>query len=98
MFSFTFADSATKALTKLKVSARQAKQYKAVKGALRLLQAIPRHPGLESHKFQGLNGPQGQEVFEACAQQQTPGAYRVFFCYGPGRYVIQILAIIAHPD
>jgi len=38
------------------------------------------------------------DVFEAYAQQRTPGAYRIFFCYGKERYVIEILTIVPHPD
>jgi hypothetical protein len=43
-------------------------------------------------------------VFEAYAQNQTPGAYRVFFMYGPDRVegkkrtaVLTIIAITPHP-
>ena len=46
----------------------------------------------------------GEEVFEAYAQNNTPGAYRVFFCYGPDRMdarkrvaVLTIVAITPHP-
>ena len=98
MFSFDFADSAEEALKRLKNSPGHAKQYKAVKDALNFLQTNPKHPSLETHKFYGLKGPQGQDVFEAYAQQRTPGAYRIFFFYGPGRHVIQVIAIVAHPD
>ena len=37
------------------------------------------------------------KVFEAYAQHRTPGAYRVFWCYGPGPGEITILAITPHP-
>lgn len=98
MFLFDFAESAQEALKKLKDSPDHVKQYKAVKEALRFLQSNPRHPSLETHKFHGAFSPQGQDVFEAYAQQRTPSAYRIFFCYGPGRQIIQILAIMPHPD
>jgi hypothetical protein len=42
-------------------------------------------------------GPNGEEVFEAYAENNTPGAYRIFWVYGPGKDVITILAITAHP-
>ena len=38
-----------------------------------------------------------QPVFEACAQNQTPGAFRVFWCYGPRKGDISIIAITPHP-
>ena len=56
-----------------------------------------RHPGLNTHKFNSLKGPKGEEVFEAYVENQTPGAYRVFWCYGPGQEEITILAITPHP-
>ena len=43
-----------------------------------------RHPGLRTHKLAGLTCPHGKDLFEAYAQNHTPGAYRVFFCYPPG--------------
>ena len=39
----------------------------------------------------------GEKVFEAYAQQRTPGAYRVFWYYGPERGMITIVAITPHP-
>jgi hypothetical protein len=38
-----------------------------------------------------------QKVFEAYAQHKTPGAFRVFWCYGPAQGQITILAITPHP-
>lgn len=51
------------------------RQFKAVCKALNLLSKNPRHPGLNTHKY--------GEIFEAYAQNNTPGAYRIFFYYGP---------------
>lgn len=42
-----------------------------------------RHPSLNTHKYDTLNGPNGEDVFESYAQNKTPGAYRVFWHYGP---------------
>lgn len=41
--------------------------------------------------------PNGEEVFESYAQNNTPGAYRIFWYYGPKRKMITILAITSHP-
>ena len=38
-----------------------------------------------------------EKVFEAYAQNRTPGAYRVFWCYGPQQGQIIIVAITPHP-
>ena len=70
---------------------------KQVKKALGLLQTNLRHPSLRTHKYESVKGPHGQDVFEAYAQNKTPGAYRIFWCYGPEKDQITILAITAHP-
>jgi len=80
-------------------SSKQEGLYKQVSKTIRLLMSNPRHPGLQTHEFLSLANlfdPSGK-VFEACAQNRTPGAYRVFWCYGPGRSEITIVAITPHP-
>ena len=39
----------------------------------------------------------GEEVFEAYARNRTPGADRVFWCYGPRKRQRTIIAITPHP-
>ncbi len=38
-----------------------------------------------------------QPVFEAYVQNNTPGAYRIFWCYGPKNGAMTIIAITSHP-
>ncbi len=73
------------------------KRLKAVQKALGYLQTNPRHPGLKTHKFTSLTGPKGEDVFEAYAENQTPGACQIFWFYGPGKKEITIAAITPHP-
>jgi hypothetical protein len=70
-----------------------------VRKALQMLAANPRHTGLNTHEFRSLEHPFDKDgkVFEAHAQNQTPGAYRIFWCHGPAREEITILAIAPHP-
>ena len=70
---------------------------KAIEKTVDLL-SNPRHPSLQTHEFTALHGPNGEKVYEAYAQQNTPAAYRVFWHYGPGRGQITVLAFTAHPD
>ena len=70
---------------------------KAVRKCLGFLESNPRHPSLSTHEFRSLKGPNGEKVFEAYVQQKTPGAYRVFWYYGPERGMITIVAITPHP-
>lgn len=75
----------------------RARTWKAVRKTLGFLEVDLRHPGLKTHKYAALQGPSGQEVFEAYSQNRTPGAYRVFWYYGPGKGQITILAMTPHP-
>jgi hypothetical protein len=46
-----------------------------------LLQTNPRHQGLKTHKYDEFKGPNKEQVFEAYVENDTSGAYRVFWCY-----------------
>jgi hypothetical protein len=99
-----FTDEAEANLKSLRSSPAKAGILKQVQKTLGLLETNPRHPSLNTHKYDSIKGPDGEEVFEAYAQNQSPGAYRVFFTYGPDRSegkkriaVITIIAITPHP-
>lgn len=80
-------------------SSKQEGLFKQVAKAVQLLQENPRHPGLGTHEFTSLEHPYDPDgkVFEAYAQNHTPGAYRVFWCYGPEQGQITVIAITPHP-
>jgi hypothetical protein len=73
--------------------------FKQVHECIQKLLSNSRHPALKTHKYDSLEHPYdpGQPVFEAYAQNRTPGTYRVFWCYGPGKGQITIIAITPHP-
>lgn len=73
------------------------KRFKAVRKALAYLETNPRHPGLNTHKYTSLSGENGEDIFEAYAENKTPGAYRIFFHYGPEKGIITVVAITKHP-
>ncbi len=96
-FRLLFTREAAENLEALEEDRGLAKRRKAVRKALGLLETNPRHPGLRTHKFSSLQGPHGEEVFEAYAESKTPAAYRIFWFYGPEPGHITILAITSHP-
>ena len=96
-FFIDMSDRAKSDYAKIEINPAFAKQFKAVRKALGLLENNPRHPGLNTHKYDTLRGENGQDVFEAYAENNTPGAYRIFWHYGPDKNVITILAITPHP-
>ena len=96
-FRLHFLPDAENQLRVLKHSRVFEKRYKAVKKALEYLQQNPRHSGLNVHHFESMSGPNGEKIWEAYAENNTPGAYRIFFFYGHETRMISILAIIPHP-
>lgn len=99
-----FTVSARASVRELEANPKQAGLLKQLRKVLGLLETDLRHPSLQTHKFRSLAGPNGEEVFEAYVQNQTPGAYRVFFCYGPDRIegkrrvpVLTVIAVTPHP-
>jgi hypothetical protein len=73
--------------------------FKQVNKTIRHLQTDPKHPGLDTHEYRLLENPhkKGEKVFEAYAQNRTPAAFRVFWCYGPKKDELTIIAITPHP-
>ena len=70
---------------------------KAVDKTLDLMASNLRHKSLKTHEFHGMMGPDGEKLWESYAQNKTPGAYRIFWFYGPGKNKITIAAITPHP-
>ena len=81
-----------------KKSSKQEGLFKQVHKTLHLLRSNPKHPGLQTHEYSSIENPydKKQKVFEAYAQNKTPSAYGVFWCYGPGKKEITIIAITPH--
>jgi hypothetical protein len=99
-----FTPTADAQLTALGKSPSTAALLAQVRKALGFLEIDPHHPGLHTHEFTSLTGVNGEKIFETYAQNDTPGAYRIFWHYGPdeikGRKrtpVITIVAITRHP-
>lgn len=99
MFELVFTRSAQEELERLEGSSRHAGLVKQVKKTLGLLQNNLRHPSLQTHVFHSLKNPYQphEKVFEAYVQHHTPAAYRLFWCYGPQKGQITIIAITPHP-
>ena len=80
-------------------ASKQEGLFKQVVKCVELLQANPRHPGLKTHEYSSIENPYDPDtkVFEAYVQNRTPGACRVFWCYGPKKGEITMIAITPHP-
>jgi len=97
-FALKYSPVAQQQYAELEKSRELEKRFKAVRKALRFLGRNPAHPSLNTHKFDSLKGPGGAEVFEAYAENNTPAAYRFFWCYHPPKAnTITVLLITPHP-
>ncbi|MBC7474509.1 MAG: hypothetical protein H7263_09480 [Candidatus Sericytochromatia bacterium] len=97
IFKIIYSEIADLQLEELENSPAMEIQAKAVFKTLGLLETNLKHPSLNTHKFDSLIGENGETVFEAYAQNNTPRAYRIFWHYGPDKSVITIVSISPHP-
>jgi hypothetical protein len=77
-----FSTEAKNQLAELGLSTSTKGIHKQVNRALGHLQSDPTHPSLNTHEFTSLS-TKDRKVFEAYAQNNTPGAYRILWYYGP---------------
>lgn len=96
-YKILFLPEAINNFNNLKSNPALQKRFKAVCKSLAYLENNPRHPGLNTHKFSSMSGPDGEEIFEAYAENKTPAAYRTFWFYDPDKQEITIIAITPHP-
>ena len=99
-----FTREARETLEGLRKSPAKAGLYRQVLKTLGLMETNRRHPSLHAHAFESIAGPNEEKIFEAYVQNNTPGAYRVFFFYGPDEIekgkrvpVLTVVAIVPHP-
>jgi hypothetical protein len=99
MFALAFTIGAKRELERLERIPRHEGLVKQIKKSLGYLQHNPKHPSLQTHPYTSIENPYHpkEKVFEAYAQNKTSSAYRIFWCYGPNKRQITIIAITPHP-
>lgn len=97
IFRLKYTKAAEQHLLNLKNDPSKQRIFKDVVKALSYMETNLRHPSLNTHEYYTMQGPNGEKIFEAYAQQKMPGAYRIFWHYGPGSNAISIIAILPHP-
>ena len=66
--------------------------------AIQHLSHNPADPGLQSHEIGALTARYGLKVFQSYLENNTPGAARIFWVYGPQRHYITVIGLEPHPD
>lgn len=96
-FELKFTEEADDDMIELRNNRSKSAIAKAVIKCLRFMTTNLKHPSLKTHKYDEYSGPNGEEIFQSYAQNNTPGAYRIFWYYGPGKKAITIVRITPHP-
>jgi hypothetical protein len=102
-FELRYTRSANKQF--LDLQTKDATKHCKVVKCLRSLAENPRHPGLNSHRYESMAGPNGEEILESYVENRVPAAWRVFWSYGlderdPDSAVVKIITVVAitpHP-
>jgi hypothetical protein len=95
-FKLQFSEEAKLKLRELEHDKSKKGLLKQIRRVLGFMETNLRHPSLNTHKFTEISCKLG-DVFETYAQNNTPGAYRVFWAYGAGKRELYIIDITPHP-
>lgn len=104
-FKLRFTPTALTQLKSLESDANLKGTLGQVRKTLGYLETNLKSTSLQAHKYESLSKTFGREVFEAYAQNKTPGAYRVFWHYGNDELdserkripIITVVSITPHP-
>ena len=97
IFKIRFSELADDQMDILEEDKSKKRILKQVNKVLGYMETNHKHPSLNTHKFDAMESPFGGDVFESYAQNNTPGAYRIFGAYGKNKGEITVLAITPHP-
>lgn len=79
-----------------KLEARDQRKASKVARTMGRLAENPWHPGLHTHKYDVIKGEGGEEVFTSYVENKAPGAWRIWWHWGPGGNEITIVDIGPH--
>jgi len=75
----------------------QEKFFKKLVKVLGYLSADPRHNSLSSHEISDLSRQHSLKIFQSYLENNTLGAGRIFWTYGPNKGDITVLAVESRP-
>ncbi len=97
-FHLKFTPEAKKILEEIASAASLRTKAKTIAKTLRQLQQVgPGYPGLHSHQYKSVEGPAGVPLWESYVENRTPGAWRIFWVYGPEPDSLTIITVGPHP-
>jgi hypothetical protein len=78
--------------------------FKQITKAMGFLSTNPRHNSLNSHEIDELSDRYSKvvgykcKVFQSYLENNTPGAGRLYWTYGPGKAEMTIIGLEPHPE
>ena len=72
--------------------------YKKWGKTMAFLANDPKHPSLHSHDIEALSSRYGTKVWQSYLENNTPGAGRLYWVYGPGKGEITVIGLEPHPE
>jgi hypothetical protein len=97
-FILYYSDEVIELVTDMARSPAYAVKLKKIRKAFRCLEQIgPSHPGLQTHKYESVPGPDGKVLWESYVENHTPAAWRMWWVYGPSHDEISIVTVGPHP-
>jgi ABC-type phosphate transport system substrate-binding protein len=80
------------------ISKKDAELYKKWGDTVKKLAMDPHYPSLNSHEIEPLSRRYGMKVWESYLENNTSGARRMFWVYGPNQMEITIIGLEPHPE
>ncbi len=96
-FKIFLTDEFREQLKKIKNNPSQSGLEFQIKAAITKLAHSPKYKGLNSHKYDSLTEKYNCEVWESYVQNNTLGAWRIFWRYGKEKDMITLLLVTPHP-
>lgn len=98
MYELRFSDEARKILTLLASGKKQdPKKAKKVRNTLDRISEDPTYPSLKSHVYNDTEKKYSDgkvKIFTSYVENDTPGAWRILWKYGPNDGEIEIITIL----
>ncbi|MGH7869405.1 MAG: hypothetical protein ACREP9_17650 [Candidatus Dormibacteraceae bacterium] len=96
-YILSYTHEAEKVINDLR-SPQYAVKLKKLRKALNFLGTYgPAHPGLHSHRYQSVPGPDGKHLWESYVANRASAAWRIWWVYGPASDELTIVTIGPHP-
>jgi hypothetical protein len=80
-----------------KLDAQDRELFKKWTKSIDRLREDPFYPGPRTHEISDLTRRFGRKVFQSYLENNTPGAGRMFWVYGPGEGEITVVGLEPHP-